>query len=76
MQSTMNEIDFKNLLGSYQQKSFDLFNQVIALEAKIMTANQTIDSLTSKINQLSAELEKKNKRSSKNNEDFSTSNIE
>lgn len=76
MQSTMNEIDFKNLLGSYQQKSFDLFNQVIALEAKIMTANQTIDSLTSKVNQLSAELEKKNKRSSKNNEDFSTSNIE
>jgi hypothetical protein len=72
----MNEIDFKNLLGSYQQKSFDLFTQVIALEAKIATANQTIESLTLKINQLSAELDKKNKRSNKNNEDFSTSSIE
>lgn len=71
----MNEIDFKNLLGSYQQKSFDLFTQVIALEAKIATANQTIESLTLKINQLSEELEKKNKRSNKNNEDFSTSSI-
>lgn len=71
----MNEIDFKNLLGSYQQKSFDLFTQVIALEAKISTANQTIESLTLKINQLSEELEKKNKRSNKNNEDFSTSSI-
>lgn len=71
----MNEIDFKNLLGSYQQKSFDLFTQVIALEAKIATANQTIESLTLKINQLSEELDKKNKRSNKNNEDFSTSSI-
>jgi uncharacterized coiled-coil DUF342 family protein len=72
----MNEIDFKTLLGSYQQKSFDLFNQVIALEAKIITANQTIESLKEKVNQLSSEIEKKSKRSTKNNEDFSSPNIE
>ena len=35
---TMNETDYKNLIITYQQKSFDLFSQVVALEAN--TNNQ------------------------------------
>lgn len=72
----MNEIDYKTLLTSYQQKSFDLFNQVVALEAKLSNTNQVVEVLTKKVNELTQELEKKNKRSSKNNEDFSNSNIQ
>lgn len=55
---TMNETDYKNLLTVYQQKSSDLFVQNIALESRILTLNQIIDSLSKRMNDLSAELEK------------------
>jgi len=52
-----NETDYKILLGTYQQKSFDLFNQVVALEARVSSCNQTIDVLNKKVNDLIGELE-------------------
>lgn len=53
----MNEIDYKNLLSIYQQKSGDLFVQNIALESRILTYNQIVDTLTKKVNELNNEVE-------------------
>ena len=79
----MNDIDYKALLTTYQQKSFDLFNQVVALESRLTNSNQIIESLKSTVNNLTLELEKKtnelekkNKRTNKNTEDFSNSTIQ
>ena len=58
---TMNETDYKNLIVSYQQKSFDLFSQVVALEAKQVSLNQLIKELTEKVEDLSKKLERKNR---------------
>lgn len=41
----MNEQDLKYLLATYQQKSFDLFSQTIAQEAKIRQLTETIEQL-------------------------------
>jgi metal-responsive CopG/Arc/MetJ family transcriptional regulator len=54
----MNEVDYKNLLTIYQQKSSDLFTQTIALESSIITSNQIIESLSNKVNELTNEIEK------------------
>lgn len=79
----MNDIDYKALLSAYQQKSFDLFNQVVALESRLTNSNQIIESwrntggnLTLELEKKTNELEKKNKRTNKNTEDFSNSTIQ
>lgn len=54
----MNETDYKNLLTIYQQKSSELFVQNIALESRILTLNQIIDSLSKKLNETNIEVEK------------------
>lgn len=54
----MNEIDYQTLVLTYQQKSFDLFSQTVALEARLKTSNKRIDELTNMINELSAENER------------------
>lgn len=54
----MNEIDYQTLVLTYQQKSFDLFSQTIALEARLKTSAKRIEELTSQVNQLSLENEK------------------
>jgi tRNA(Phe) wybutosine-synthesizing methylase Tyw3 len=54
----MNEIDYKNLLSVYQQKSADLFVQNIALESRVLTSNQIIESLSKRISELTEEIEK------------------
>jgi uncharacterized coiled-coil protein SlyX len=61
----MNEIDYKNLLAIYQQKSSDLFTQTIALESRIITSNQIIESLSNKVNELTGEIEKLKSASAK-----------
>lgn len=53
----MNENDYKTLIITYQQKSFDLFSQVIALEAKLASSKQLIEALTFQVNELNSELE-------------------
>lgn len=63
----MNEEDYKAIIATYQQKSFELFNQIIVLEAQINSLKSTINSLNSKIN----ELEK-----SENADQFENSTIE
>jgi predicted RNase H-like nuclease (RuvC/YqgF family) len=61
----MNEQDYKNLIITYQQKSFDLFSQVVALEAKQSTLNQLVKELTEKVEDLSKKLERKNRGTKK-----------
>ena len=52
----MNEQDYKNLIVAYQNKSYDLFSQVVALEAKLSTSNQLVEALTAKVNELKSDL--------------------
>ena len=61
----MNETDYKNLILTYQQKSFDLFSQVVALEAKQATLNQLVKELTEKVEDLNKKLERKNRGTKK-----------
>jgi uncharacterized protein YqcC (DUF446 family) len=56
--STMNETDYRSLILVYQQKSSDLFSQTVALEAKVMVANQTIEALKKKTAEQEDELNK------------------
>jgi regulator of replication initiation timing len=68
----MSEQELKVLLSTYQQKSFELFNQVISLEARLFTSNNLIEALTNKVNELNEENEKlkiKTKRTVKNNQE-------
>ncbi len=62
---TMNENDYKNLIITYQQKSFDLFSQVVALEAKQATLSQLVKELTEKVEDLTKKLERKNRGTKK-----------
>ena len=61
----MNETDYKNLIITYQQKSFDLFSQVVALEAKQATLSQLVKELTEKVEELAKKLERKNRGTKK-----------
>jgi uncharacterized coiled-coil protein SlyX len=68
----MSEQELKVLLSTYQQKSFELFNQIVALEARLSTSNNLIEALTNKVNELNEEIEKlkiKTKRNIKTNEE-------
>ena len=51
----MDEQDYKNLISVYQTKYFDSINQTIALQARELKYQQTIESLTQQV----AALEKK-----------------
>ena len=70
----MNEQDLKYLIASYQQKSFDLFSQYVANDAKIRQLSELVDALTKKVNEQQEELDKLNskpKRTSTKEQDFS-----
>lgn len=54
----MSEQELKNFILVYQQKLNEMMAQNIALEAKMMNANQIIDALTKKVNEITAENEK------------------
>ena len=62
----MNENDYKNLIIIYQQKSFDLFSQVVSLEAKLNISNQLVESLTQKVKELKDENESLKNKNAKN----------
>ena len=51
----MDEQDYKNLISVYQTKYFEVINQTIALQARELKYQQTIESLTQQV----AALEKK-----------------
>jgi hypothetical protein len=46
----MSEEDYKAIIATYQQKSFELFNQNIVLETQVNTQKQKIDTLTKELN--------------------------
>jgi predicted RNase H-like nuclease (RuvC/YqgF family) len=56
------EDDYKTLISVYQQKTFDLFNQNIALEAKISTLNSLIKNMNETIEQITKERDKITKK--------------
>jgi hypothetical protein len=66
----MNEQELKNIIVVYQQKLNELMAQNIALEAKLMNANQVIESLTKKVNELNTAEQSKSKRVNKNSDEF------
>lgn len=61
----MSEEDLKVVLAKYQQKSFDLFNKNIVLEAQVETLSVSVKTLNLEIEKL-----KKSKRNVKTTEDF------
>lgn len=46
----MTEDDYKAVISTYQQKSFELFNQNLMLEAQINQLKKTIEELNSNLN--------------------------
>ena len=59
------EDDYKTLISVYQQKTFDLFNQNIALEAKISTLNSLIKNMNETIDQITKERDRASEKASK-----------
>lgn len=62
----MSDEELKLVLAKYQQKSFELFNQNIVLETQIESLSTTVSSLSAEVEKL-----KKPKRGSKTEESFS-----
>lgn len=60
----MNEEDYKAVIASYQQKSFELFNQNIVLETQLNTCKNQIVLLNAEIEALKS---LKPKKTSKDN---------
>jgi hypothetical protein len=48
----MNEEDYKSIIATYQQKSFELFNQNIVLETQVNSYKQKVDLLTKELDKL------------------------
>ena len=64
----MNEQDLKYMISTYQQKSFDLFNQLIASDSKVKQLSDLVEALTKKVNDQKEEIEaltNKTKRTTK-----------
>jgi predicted RNase H-like nuclease (RuvC/YqgF family) len=67
----MNEQDYKYLIAAYQQKTLEIFSQLIVAEAKNRQLNDVNEALSAKINEQKKEIEKlsaKPKRVSKEEE--------
>lgn len=54
----MSEDDLKLVLSTYQQKSFELFNQNIVLETQVNSLNKKIEMLTKEIDILKGKQKK------------------
>jgi len=48
----MSEEDYKAIIATYQQKSFELFNQNIVLETQVNSYKQKVDFLTKELDKL------------------------
>ena len=62
----MSDEELKLVLAKYQQKAFELFNQNIVLETQIESLSTTVSSLSAEVEKL-----KKPKRGSKTEGSFS-----
>jgi|TARA_B100000035_G_scaffold275466_1_gene252456 hypothetical protein len=65
----MDEQDYKNLIAVYQTKYFELINQTIALSARELKYQQTIESLTKQVTELEKKVPKP-KRTTKDAGEF------
>jgi uncharacterized protein YaaN involved in tellurite resistance len=54
----ISEEDYKILISVYQQKTFELFNQNIALEAKVSSLGSLVEKLTDNISKITKASEK------------------
>jgi hypothetical protein len=54
----ISEEDYKTLISIYQQKTFEMFNQNIALEAKVATLGSLVESLNETIEKITKEQDK------------------
>ena len=57
----MNEEDYKAIIATYQQKSFELFNQNIVLETQVNSYKQKVDLLTKELDKLNNSKTRKTK---------------
>ncbi len=64
----MNEEDYKAIISTYQQKSFELFNQNIVLETQVNSYKQKVDLLTKELDKLNNSKARKTK--TEENADF------
>jgi hypothetical protein len=64
----MNEEDYKAIIATYQQKSFELFNQNIVLETQVNSYKQKVDLLTKELDKLNNSKVRKTK--TEENTDF------
>lgn len=70
----ISEEDYKTLISVYQQKTFELFNQNIALEAKNFTLNSLVQKLTENLTTVTKAAERNNKRKTKSSTPDETDN--
>lgn len=57
----MNDEDYKAIISTYQQKSFELFNQNIVLETQVNSYKQKVDLLTKELDKLNNSKTRKTK---------------
>jgi hypothetical protein len=69
----ISEDDYKTLISIYQQKTFEMFNQNIALEAKVATLGSLVESLNETIEKITKEQDRptKNRRTKSQSNDES-----
>lgn len=58
----MNEEDYKAIIATYQQKSFELFNQNIVLETQLNSYKQKVQTLSKEVEKLNNSKTKKLKQ--------------
>ena len=67
----MDEQDYKYLISSYQQKSFDLMSQLVATEARVKKLTDTTELLNAQIAEQQNEIDKLSKVKKVTKDDFS-----
>lgn len=72
----MTENDYKNFITVYQQKSSDFFAQIVALEARLISSNQLIEALSTKVNEQKDEIESLKTKNSRKTTKTDNSNTE
>jgi hypothetical protein len=57
----MSEQELKTLLGVYQQKTYELFTQNVALEAKVSNLSSLVEVLTKRLNDITNPVQEESK---------------
>jgi hypothetical protein len=61
----MSEQELKTLLGVYQQKTYELFTQNVALEAKVSNLSSLVEVLTKRLNEITNPVQEESKPTKK-----------